>query len=101
MIQRRKKPSVKNFVHIPSEWYLPAGGTTGISEMLENGSLFCVCGIATKIISGIIAKRMNLNAEEVFQYFKDHVIEGAQNVPTGFWVLGEVQAKGCGYIYAG
>ena len=69
--------------------------------MLEKGSMFAVCGIATKIISGVVAKRMNLNADEVFQDFKDHVIEGIQIVPTGVWALGEVQAKGCGYIFAG
>jgi intracellular sulfur oxidation DsrE/DsrF family protein len=69
--------------------------------MLENGSLFCVCGVATKIISGIIAKRKSLDSDKVFQDFKDHIIEGIQIVPTGVWALGEVQAKGCGYIYAG
>ena len=69
--------------------------------MLGNGSLFCVCGVATKIISGIIAKRMKLDSEDVFKDFKDHIIEGIQIVPTGVWALGEVQAKGCGYIFAG
>ena len=69
--------------------------------MLEKGSLFCVCGVATKIISGIFAKKMNLDADEVYQDFKNHIIDGIQIVPTGVWALGEVQAKGCGYIYAG
>jgi intracellular sulfur oxidation DsrE/DsrF family protein len=95
------KPSIRNFTNIPQKGDLPAGGTVGISEMLENGSLFCVCGVATKIISGIIAKRKSLDSDKVFQDFKDHIIEGIQIVPTGVWALGEVQAKGCGYIYAG
>ena len=95
------EPSVRNFIDFPEKGDLPAGGTTGISEMLEKGSMFAVCGIATKIISGVVAKRMNLKADEVFQDFKDHVIEGIQIVPTGVWALGEVQAKGCGYIFAG
>jgi len=95
------KPSIRNFTNIPQKGDLPAGGTVGISEMLEKGSLFCVCGTATKIISGIIAKRKSLDPDKVFQDFKDHIIEGIQIVPTGVWALGEVQAKGCGYIYAG
>ena len=95
------KPSIRNFTNIPQKGDLPAGGTVGISEMLEKGSLFCVCGIATKIISSIIAKRKGLDPDKVFQDFKDHIIEGIQIVPTGVWALGEVQAKGCGYIYAG
>ena len=44
---------------------------------------------------------MNLDADEVYQDFKNHIIDGIQIVPTGVWALGEVQAKGCGYIYAG
>ena len=95
------KPSIRNFTDIPEKGDLPAGGTVGISEMLSNGSLFCVCDVATKIISGIIAKRMNLDSYEVYNEFKDHIIEGIQTVPTGVWALGEVQAKGCGYIFAG
>ena len=95
------KPSVRNFVNDPSKGDLPGGGLVGISEMLTNGSLFCVCGSATKIVSGIIAKRMNLNADEVLEDFKNSIIEGVQIVPTGVWALGELQAKGCGYIYAG
>lgn len=95
------KPSLRNFINDPEKGDLPAGGITGISAMLKKGSLFCVCGVATKIISGIIAKRMNLDADEVFQDFKNHIIEGVQIVPTGVWALGEVQAKGCGYIFAG
>ena len=95
------KPSIRNFTDIPEKGDLPGGGTVGISEMLGNGSLFCVCGVATKIISGIIAKRMKLDPEDVFKDFKDHIVEGIQIVPTGVWALGEVQAKGCGYIFAG
>ena len=44
---------------------------------------------------------MNLDSYEVYNEFKDHIIEGIQTVPTGVWALGEVQAKGCGYIFAG
>ena len=95
------KPSLRNFVDAPQKGDLPGGGVTGISEMLEKGSLFCVCGVATKIISGIFAKKMNLDADEVYQDFENHIIDGIQIVPTGVWALGEVQAKGCGYIYAG
>ena len=95
------KPSLRNFVDAPQKGDLPGGGVTGISEMLEKGSLFCVCGAATKIISGIFAKKMNLDADEVYQDFENHIIDGIQIVPTGVWALGEVQAKGCGYIYAG
>ena len=98
---KTKKSSIRNFVDMPKLGDLPGGGYVGISEMLNKGSLFCVCGVATKIISGIIAKRMDLDSEEVFQDFKNHIIEGIQIVPTGVWALGEVQSKGCGYIYAG
>ena len=51
--------------------------------------------------SGILAKRMGLDTKEVYQDFADNVIDGIQPVPTGVWALGEVQAKGCGYIFAG
>lgn len=95
------KPSLRNFVDRPEKGDLPAGGTNGISDMLERNAMFCVCDAATRIISGILAKRMGLDTKEVYQDFADNVIDGIQPVPTGVWALGEVQAKGCGYIFAG
>jgi intracellular sulfur oxidation DsrE/DsrF family protein len=95
------EPSVRNFTDHPQKGDLPGGGVTGTTEMLGRGALFCVCGAATKIISGIFAKRMDMNPEEVYEDFKNHLIDGVQMVPTGVWALGEVQAKGCGYIFAG
>ena len=76
---KTEKPSLRNFVDTPQKGDLPGGGVTGISEMLEKGSLFCVCGVATKIISGIFAKKMNLDADEVYQDFKNHIIDGHPN----------------------
>jgi intracellular sulfur oxidation DsrE/DsrF family protein len=73
----------------------------GIKTMKARGALYCVCNLATKVFSGMIAARMGLTADEVYKEMVAGLIPGVQLVPSGVWALGRAQENGTGYIFAG
>jgi hypothetical protein len=95
------KPSVRNLVYEPKDGDFPLPGIDGIKRLQERGSMFCACDLATKVYSGFVAQKMNLDPTEVYNDWVSGVLPDIQLVPSGVWALGRAQEHGCGYIFAG
>ena len=72
----------------------------GINELQQNGVQFCVCDMAIKVYSTVIATSMNMDAEKVKNDFIAGLLPGIHRVPSGVWALGRAQAQGFGYCFA-
>ena len=95
------EPYKRNPYYEPQAGDYPLDGPDGIKRMQERGAMFCVCDLAAKVYSNIVAQQMGLDSTEVYNDWISGVLPGIQIVPSGVWALGRAQENGCGYIYAG
>ncbi len=94
-------PAVKNIYNVPTDPFWLSLGVDGIKNLTTRGVMFCVCDIALTLMSGMAAKSMNGNAEEVKKDWVAGLLPGVQVVPSGVWAVGRAQERGCAYAYAG
>jgi intracellular sulfur oxidation DsrE/DsrF family protein len=73
----------------------------GINELQTNGVMFCVCNAAMTVYTAVMAEKMGMKQEEVYNEWTSELIPGIQVVPSGVWALGRAQEHGCKYIFAG
>ena len=96
-----RKPALRNPYYEPVDGDFPVPAIEGIRQMQARGAMFCVCNMALKVYSGVVAKASNLDAEEVYQDWKAGVLKDIQIVPSGVWAIGRAQEHRFGYCYAG
>lgn len=96
-----KKPAVRNPYYVPGQGDFPFPTIEGIQKMQARGAMFCVCNMALKVYSGIVAKAMEIDPDEAYQDWKSGVLRNIQIVPSGVWAVGRAQEHGFGYCYAG
>tara|TARA_B100001059_G_C17782841_1_gene555303 strand:- start:192 stop:863 length:672 start_codon:yes stop_codon:yes gene_type:complete len=94
-------PALRNTVYEPQEGDMPLPSIQGIKDLQARGSLFCVCDLATKVYASAVAKKMNLNPDDVYSEMVEGILPGVQLVPSGVWALGRAQNNNCAYIFAG
>jgi hypothetical protein len=94
-------PALRNTVYEPQEGDMPLPPIQGIKDLQARGSLFCVCDLATKVYGSAVAKKMNLNPDDVYSEMVGGILPGIQLVPSGVWALGRAQNMNCAYIFAG
>lgn len=93
-------PAVRNPYFEPVEGTFPLPGLQGIDGLQKIGSSFCVCNMAYKVYSGIVAKSWGLNSEEVYNEFVAAKLPGIELAPSGVWVLGRLANNRIAYIDA-
>lgn len=98
---KTKQPATRNPYYIPQDGDFPAPGIEGIQKMQSRGAMFCVCNMALKVYSGMIAKASNLDAQEVYSDWTGGILKEIQIVPSGVWAISRAQQHGFGYCYAG
>lgn len=98
---RTQKPATRNPYYNATDGDFPLNGVDGIKKMQERGALFCACNLALAVYSGIVAKKMGLDAEAVRKEWVSGVLPGIQIVPAGIWALERAQQHDCAYIFAG
>jgi intracellular sulfur oxidation DsrE/DsrF family protein len=96
-----QKPSIRNPYYIPQDGDFPLPGIDGIQKMQSRGAMFCVCNMALKVYSGVVATAAKLNPEEVYQDWVSGVLKDIQIVPSGVWAVGRAQENKFAYCYAG
>ncbi len=96
-----KAPAVRNPYFDPQGADFPLPVIDGVKKLQARGVMFCVCDLALTVYSGVVAKSMNQNPEEVKKDWVAGLLPGVQVVPSGVWAVGRAQEKGCGYCYAG
>jgi intracellular sulfur oxidation DsrE/DsrF family protein len=96
-----QKPSIRNPYYIPQGGDFPVPGIDGIQKMQSRGAMFCVCNMALKVYSGMVATSAKLNPEEVYRDWLSGVLKDIQIVPSGVWAVGRAQENKFAYCYAG
>ena len=94
-------PAIRNPYNVPTAPMWTSNGIDGIKNLMARGVMFCVCDLAISVYSGMVAKGMNLDPEEVRKDWVSGLLPGVQSVPSGVWAIGRAQEKGCAYCYAG
>ncbi|GHN02013.1 hypothetical protein WSM22_35020 [Cytophagales bacterium WSM2-2] len=96
-------PTVRNMYWEPTGKDYPLPGLDGIKALQQKGVGFCVCNMALKVYSGVIAGANGLTADAVYNDFVANILPGVQTVPSGVWALGRFQQAplSYGYINAG
>ncbi|HUK20875.1 MAG TPA: twin-arginine translocation signal domain-containing protein [Gemmatimonadales bacterium] len=82
----------------PGELPLPG---MAVNELLAKGVLIGICNVALTVYSGIVAKKMGLQADAVKQDWVANLVPGIQVVPSGVIAVSGAQEKGCGYCFGG
>jgi intracellular sulfur oxidation DsrE/DsrF family protein len=100
MDPKTKAPAVRNFFYeVPAD-ELPLPGMS-IDALMASGALAGACHMAIKGESMMLAKKMNLPAEDIAKDMIANLIPGVQVVPSGVWAVNRVQERGCTYCFAG
>ncbi len=95
--------SLRNRFWKPNPGYsVPGVGPVpiGINELQDSGVMFCVCGMAMKVNSAVIAEKMKMKPDDVMNDWLVGILPGIQVVPSGLWALGRAQEHKCAYIKA-
>jgi hypothetical protein len=87
----------------PGDFKVPGIGPVaiGINDLQAQGVMFCVCNAAMTVYSAVLAEKMGMKQEEVYNDWKNELIPNIQIVPSGVWAVGRAQEHGCKYIFAG
>lgn len=98
---RTGKPAIRNPYYVPQEGDFPNPAIEGIQKLQSRGAMFCVCGMALKVYSGLVAKQAGLDPTVVYNDWAAAVLKDIQVVPSGVWAIGRAQENKFSYCYAG
>jgi intracellular sulfur oxidation DsrE/DsrF family protein len=96
-----QKPAIRNPYYVPQPGDFPAPGIEGIQKMQSRGAMFCVCDMALKVYSGMVASAQKLDQQEVYKDWVSGVLKDVQIVPSGVWAINRAQENRFTYCYAG
>ena len=74
-----------------------AGAT--VSELGAKGTRFAVCGLATQVIAGMVAKDAGQTADEAEAFLKANLVPGGVLVPAGIVAVNRAQEHGYSFAY--
>lgn len=95
-----KAPTLRNPYYIPVDGTFPLPGLAGIKGLQDQGAVFCVCDMARKVNAQFIAKKMNLDKDDVYKDLVAGTLPGILSAPSGVWALGRLAENGIAYIDA-
>ena len=70
-----------------------------VSAMGAKGMRFAVCGMATHIFAGILAKGAGMSADAMESYLKANLVPGGVIVPAGIVAVNRAQEHGYAFAY--
>ena len=79
---------------------LPNRGAT-IEALGERGVRYAVCDGATRVISGLLARATDGDADAVYKELAGSLVPNARLVPVGVLTVGRAQEYGYSLLYAG
>jgi hypothetical protein len=74
--------------------------TAGIAGLVERGVHFAVCGSATNMISGVIARQTGVTQEEAYAELTSNLVPNAHMVPAGVIAVTRAQDYGYSFLYS-
>jgi intracellular sulfur oxidation DsrE/DsrF family protein len=95
-----KAPATRNFFvgSKPGDLMIP---DASLDKLIARGVKVGVCDTAMKVFSGIVAKKMGMEAEAVHKDWSAGLVPGVTAVPSGVIAVNGAQAHGCTYCFAG
>lgn len=95
-----KAPATRNFFanSKPEDLMVP---DAAIDRLMARGVKIAVCNMAITVLGGMVAKGMNMPADQVRKEWIAGLLPGAQVVPSGVVAVNGAQSRGCGYCFAG
>ena len=72
-----------------------------INDLQDSGTHFVVCNVAMNVYSAVLAGKMNMKKEEVYNDLKASLLPKVTIVPSGVWAVGRAQENKCAYFFAG
>jgi hypothetical protein len=90
---RTSAPPLVNLFSIELKDGTPNRGTT-LGALVQLGARFAVCGSATHAIAETIAKKIDGDADAIFQELTANLVPGAVMVPAGIVALKRAQEHG-------
>jgi intracellular sulfur oxidation DsrE/DsrF family protein len=94
-----KAPAKRNPFHqLKQGEFVP---DAAVEKLIGKGVKIAACNMAITHYSGLIAKQIGANAEEVKKEWLGAVIPGITIVPSGVLAINGAQSKGCAYVFAG
>ncbi|WP_258105519.1 hypothetical protein [Marinoscillum sp. MHG1-6] len=88
----------RNHLYDPGEGDLPMPQLVGLKALMGKGAMVCVCNMAYKVYSGIVAQANGLEPDVVYKEFVAAKYPGIRLAPSGVWVLGRLAKNGIAYI---
>jgi len=93
------KPAMRN------PFYLKPGALpfpdAALQKLIERGVKVAACDLALTFYSGVVAKKMGLQHQDVKNEWLEAVHPGIQVVPSGTVACSGAVSRGCGYLFAG
>jgi intracellular sulfur oxidation DsrE/DsrF family protein len=74
--------------------------TESINDMAGRGVHFAVCNSATTMMSGFIARQMQMEQAEVYADLAANLIPNARLVPAGVMAVTRAQEYGYSFLYS-
>jgi len=94
-------PSLRNYMWKPDPPFsVPGVGPVpiGINDLQESGVMFCVCSMALKVNSHVVAQKMKLKPEDVLNDWMKGLLPDVKPMPSGLWAIGRAVEHQCTYI---
>lgn len=89
----QQPPTINVYQSTAYGMQLPNRGTT-LDAMIKRGVHFAVCDMATRAYSGIIAGKLSLKGDEVYEELKANSIANCHYVPAGIVAVQRAQERG-------
>jgi hypothetical protein len=94
---KTKQPPTVNFYAVSSEG---AEQFRSVGDLIKRGAHFGVCQMATRNISGRIARATGGDADAIFKELSANLIDNARLVPAGIVAVNRAQERGYSFAHA-
>jgi intracellular sulfur oxidation DsrE/DsrF family protein len=98
------KTATKNHFWKPAKPFeVPGIGPVpiAINDLQDSGVHFVVCNVAMMVYSAVLADKMKMKKEDVYNDLKASLLPNVTPVPSGVWAVGRAQENKCAYFFAG
>ncbi len=91
---KTKQPPTTNVYHAKDYGEALRNNGFSLDSVLKRGVRLAVCGMATKRLAGMIAKKHGTSADDVFKELSSNLNVGSHIVPAGIVAVNRAQERG-------
>jgi intracellular sulfur oxidation DsrE/DsrF family protein len=94
------KPLMRNSFAFPNPGEHPLPDMN-LPDLVKSGVVIGICDMALTVYSGMLGKKMNMDAAEIKKDWVAGILPGVEIVPSGVLAVNRAQEYGCTYCFAG